>query len=64
MAKISFVSVPVTYSKPRDFALPIWDTLVPTVTISVPLALVGSLYKFTFLNASVSPDTKLISGDP
>ena len=46
---MSFVSVPVTYSKPRDFALPICDTLVPTVTISVPLALVASLYKFTFL---------------
>ena len=61
---MSFVSVPVTYSKPRDFALPICDTLVPTVTISVPLALVSSLYKFTFLNASTSPDTKLISGDP
>ena len=61
---MSFVSVPVTYSKPRDFALPICDTLVPTVTISVPRALVASLYKFTFLNASTSPDTKLISGDP
>ena len=61
---MSFVSVPDTYSNPRDFALPICVTLVPTVAISVPLATVASLYKFTFLNASVSPDTKLISGEP
>ena len=60
---MSAVSVPDTYSKPRDLALPICDTLVPTVTISVSLALVGSLYKFTFLNASFEPDTKLISGE-
>ena len=61
---MSAVSVPDTYSKPRDFALPICVTSTPTVGTSVPLTLVGSLYKFTFLNASTSPDTKLISGDP
>ena len=61
---MSLDSVPDTYSKPRDLALPICVTSTPTVGTSVPLTLVGSLYKFTFLNASTSPDTKLISGDP
>ena len=61
---MSDVSSPDTYSKPRDFALPICVTSTPTVNTSVPLAFVGSLYKFKFLNASVWPDTKLISGDP
>ena len=38
VANMSFVSVPDTYSKPRDFGLPICDTLESTVTISNPLS--------------------------
>ena len=41
VAKISFVSVPLTCSKPRDFALPIWGTVTPDVDNWVPLTLVG-----------------------
>ena len=61
---MSELSVPTTNSNPRDFALPIWVTLTPTVGTSVPRTLVGSLYKLTCLNAWTSPETNPISGEP
>ena len=60
---MSFDSVPVTYSKPLDLARPIWGTVVPTVLCSVPSVAVAVSYKFTVLNAWVSPDTKPMSGE-
>ena len=61
---MSSVSVADTVSKPRDLARPICGTVVPTVDCSVPLALVAVSYKFIVLNASTSPETNPISGEP
>ena len=56
--------MPEIFSNPRDFALPILGTVVPTVDLSVPLVAVAKLYKLTDLKASTSPETKPISGVP
>ena len=61
---MSSVAVADTVSKPRDLARPIWGTVVPTVDTSVPLALVAVSYKLIVLNASTSPETNPISGEP
>ena len=59
---MSFVSEPVTNSKPLDLARPICGTVVPTVDCWVPLTDVSLSNKFTVLNASTAPDTKPTSG--
>ena len=61
---MSVDSVPVTNSKPRDLARPIWGTVVPTVDCWVPLTVVAESNKLIVLKASTSPDTNPISGEP
>ena len=58
------LAVPDLYSKPFDLARPIVVILAPAPELAEPRELVASLYKSTFLNASVSPETKPISGEP
>ena len=58
-------SVADTVSKPRDFALPIWGIVVPTVDCWVPLTAVAVSNKLTVLYASTGPlPTNPISGEP
>jgi len=57
-------AVPETYSKKRGFALPICCTSTFVVVFSVPLVTVLSLKSDNSLNASVSPDTVPMSGEP
>ena len=56
--------MPVEYSKPLDFALPINGTVPPESTCAVPLELVAVSCNFIDLNASESPETKPTSGVP
>ena len=58
------VAVPDLNSKPFDFARPIEVILAPESVLPVPRELVAALNKSTFLNASVSPETKPTSGAP
>ena len=61
---MSKLSVADTVSNPRDLARPICGTVVPTVDCCVPLTLVAVSNRFTFLNASTSPETNPMSGEP
>ena len=63
-ANMSLGSVPDTYSKPLDFALPICGMSVPTEDCNVPLELVATSKRLTDLNASISPVTNVTSGCP
>jgi len=58
------VAEPDLYSNPFDFARPIAFNPTPEPALPVPRELVATLYKSTFLNASVSPDTGPTSGVP
>ena len=58
------VAVPDLNSKPFDLARPIEVILAPESELPVPRVLVATLNNSTFLNASVSPETKPISGAP
>ena len=58
------VAVPDLNSKPFDLARPIVVILAPASTLAVPREPVTTLIKSTFLNASVSPETKPTSGAP
>ena len=57
-------AVPEWYSYPFDLARPIVLRLAPVPAFSTPRVAVAVLYRLTLLNASVSPDTKPISGEP
>ena len=58
------LAVPLFNSKPLDLARPICGTVTPTVDCCVPLVTVAVSNRLTFLNASTSPETNPISGEP
>ena len=58
------LAVPLFNSKPLDLALPICGIVTPVVDCCVPLVTVAVLNRLTFLNASTSPETNPISGEP
>ena len=62
------VAVPDLNSKPFDLARPIEVIAPPAPVSELPVPRVSenvlTLNKSTFLNASVSPETKPISGEP